>query len=448
MVDGMIGDAPSMPKLVKPLTPLAISKLSRSTDAGDHAELIAVGHVPGLCMRIDTTGAKAWVYRVKIGARRRSAGLGGYPATTLAMAVEDARRMRDAIRHGRDPIEARQAAQAALLIEQRRALTVAQIVEMFLPIRLAKLDTDKTRKRWRATFDAYVLPIIGTMRIGDVTKADVLRVLRQPHTNERTGRTAELYASIPDAAYKLRGRLEDVLAWAISNDYRPAPNPAAWTGNIEHELPRKSAMIVDAPYPALSIDDAPRWFAQLRTRNGNGARALEFLALTCVRSGNVRNATWSQIDMNARTWTIDADDMKQSDNGNHVVPLTDAMCALLDGQREYKSDLIFPAAQGGPLSDMTLSVLMRKMHASQLAVDGRGWIDASSGRPCVPHGLRSTFSTWANDHAEYDADMIEFALAHKVGTDVAQRYRRGSMVDKRRQLMVDWGTHLISTAIP
>lgn len=433
-----------MPKTAKPLTPLAIQKLGRSTDCGDHAELIAVGHVPGLCLRIDTTGAKAWVYRVKIGARRRSAGLGGYPATTLAMAVEGARQMRDAIRRGSDPIEQRQAAQAALIAEQRRALTVAQIVAMFLPIRLARLETEKTRLRWQATFDAYVLPVIGSMRIGDVTKSDVLRVLKQPHRNARTGVEGELYRIIPDAAYKLRGRLEDVLAWAISNGYRSAPNPAEWSGNIEHELPRKSSVIVDAPYPALSIEDAPRWFAQLRQRGGNGARALEFLALTAVRSGNVREASWSQIDMDNRTWTISAVDMKQADNGDHVVPLTDAMIALLERQRasDSTSDLIFPSATGGTLSDMTLSVLMRKMHTSQLITDSRGWIDAMSGRACVPHGLRSTFSTWANDHAEYDADMIEFALAHRVGSDVAQRYRRGSMVEKRRQLMSDWGRHL------
>ena len=444
-----------MPIPVKALSPLAISKLAHSDPASNRPELVAVGHVPGLCLQIglpDANGvsSKSWIYRVQIGTRRRWAGLGGYPATSLAMAIETARQMRADVRAGRDPIEARQTARAALLASQARDVTITQAVERFLPLRLAKIGTERARHRWQSTVAQYVLPVIGSMHVADVTKADVLRVLRQPHTVSRSGVTGELYKVIPETAYALRGRIEEVLAWCISERLREPPNPAEWSGNIEHDLPSKGDVRADVSHPAIAVSDAPAWFAALRERGGHGARALEFLALTAVRSANVREATWQQINHDAGLWIIAAADMKESDNGEHVVPLAPYARHLLDGMRAHRnnrSNLIFPSARDTPLSDMALSMLMRKMHAAKHDADGIGWIDTTSKRPCVPHGLRATFSTWANDHAEYEPDMIEFALAHRVGSEVSQRYRRGSMVQKRRELMADWATHLNSLAL-
>lgn len=433
-----------MPKVAAPLSALAISKLRHSVPGSERNELIAVGHVPGLCLQIgppDASGhsSKSWICRAVIGRRRRWAGLGGYPGITLAMAIDAARQLRQAVRDGTDPIEQRRVARVALIAEQSRAMTVQEAVTRFLPIRLAKIGKEKSRYRWQSTVEKYVIPIIGSMHVNEVTKTDVLRVLQQPHTNERTGAKGELWTNIPESAGTLRQRIEEILDWTISNNFRPGPNPAAWSGNLEYDLPIKSSIVADQSHPALSVVDAPAWFAALRQRGGNGALALQLLAMTAVRSGNVRNMRWAQIDFDARTWTIAAADMKQSDNGEHIVPLPDAAIALLQGMPRT-SDLVFPASNGSPLSDMALSMLMRKMSAARPG----GWIDRQSGRPAVPHGLRSTFSTWANDHAEYEPDMIEFALAHKVGTDVAQRYRRGSMIDKRRALMTDWTTFLLT----
>ncbi len=437
-----------MPRIAKPLSALAISKMRHSNRAPNQNELIAVGHVPGLCLQLgppdaDGNSSKSWIYRAVIGGKRRSAGLGSYPTITLAMAIEAARAAHRDVREGRDPIEARRTAVAALAATRARELSVAEIIERFIPIRLAKIKGERSKHRWQSSVESYVVPIIGPARISDVSKADVLRVLRQPHTNERTEAAGELWSVIPETARKLRGRLEEILDWAISNGHRQPPNPAVWSGNLEHDLPAKGEIAREVSHPAISVDEAPRWFAALQERGGTGALALQFLALTAVRSGNVRNMTWQHVDIERRLWIIPAHDMKEDDNGEHVVPLTSAMLALLD-QAKSDSDLVFPSTTGKPLSDMALSMLMRKMHAAQLKHDNKGWIDSKSNKPAVPHGLRSTFSTWANDHAEYEADMIEFALAHRVGNEVAQRYRRGSMVEKRRQLMADWSDYLHS----
>lgn len=433
-----------MPKVAKSLSALAISKLTHSDLSGTQPDVIAIGHVPGLCLQIGPGNSyKAWIYRVQIGNKRRWIGLGGYPTVTLAMATETARRMRDEVRDGIDPIEARRAARATLLATQARDITLADVIERYRPIRMAKFASDKVRARWTKSLADYLLPLIGSRRIGDIDKSDIVQMLKQPHTNYRTGVSGELFTNVPETGNKLRGYTEEILDWAISNGLREPPNPAKWNGNLEHDLPRKPA---DISHPMLAVNDAPLWYARISARTGISARALEFLAMTAARSANVREAEWSQFDFNAQLWTINASDMKMSVNGDHVVPLTRQMIALLK-QLPQSTKLVFPSVRGKTLSDAAIGALMRKMHAAQFKQDAIGWIDKTSLKPAVPHGLRSTFSTWANDHAEYEPDMIEFALAHRVGNEVAQRYRRGSMIEKRRALMADWCSYLNSVAI-
>ena len=113
------------------------------------------------------------------------------------------------------------------------------------------------------------------MLVQDITAQDVLRVL-QP-----------IWADKTETASRVRGRIEAV-AWATVAGHRTGDNPARWAGNLKELLPAPSKVAKEGNHPALSIDDAPRWFAALRTREGFGARALEFLALTATRSQEVR----------------------------------------------------------------------------------------------------------------------------------------------------------------
>lgn len=191
----------------------------------------------------------------------------------------------------------------------------------------------------------------------------------------------------------------------------------------------------------MQIDDAPRWFAAVRAREGMGTRALEMVALTAVRSQEVRGAVWEEFDLKAGIWTIPAARMKM--DREHRVPLSLDAPELLEALPRIASNpLVFPAPRGEEMSDMTLSATMRRIHAADQAAGGVGFIDRVSKRAAVPHGLRSTFRDWVSERTLFPGDMAEVALAHKVASAVEAAYRRGDMVEKRRAMMAAWADYL------
>jgi len=402
-----------MPRVAKELTPIEVKRL---TKPGMHA----VGGVTGLVLQISQSGqSRHWIYRIAFGGKRRHIGLGGYPTVTLAMARDMARDAFLKIRAGIDPIEERKAAQSALVTAQKRGLTFADAMEKFLAIKLQEFDSDKHKKQWRATLDKYAVPAIGKMLVADVAVQDVRRVL-EPIWQDKT-----------ETASRLRGRIEAVLSWATVAGHREGDNPARWKGNLSEMLPKPSKLVKVAHQPALALDDAAAWFADLQSRDGMGARALEFLAMTASRSGEIRGATWDEIDLEVGIWTVPAERMKMS--REHRVPLTGEAVDLLKGLPRFEgSEFVFPAVKGGQISDMTISAVMRRQAFS----------DKRTGRTAVPHGLRSTFRDWAAERTEYPRDMAEIALAHQVGGDVERAYRRGDQMEKRRAMMAAWGRFL------
>ena len=232
-----------------------------------------------------------------------------------------------------------------------------------------------------------------------------------------------------------------MLSWATVSGHRSGDNPARWAGNLKELLPAASKVARHSHQPALQISDAPRWFALVRERDGIGARALEFAALTAARSQEVRGALWDEINIEAAMWVVPADRMKM--DREHRVPLTDAMLQLLESlPRLQGNPLVFPAPRGGQMTDMTMSAAMKRVHAADVAAGSTGFVDRVSGRPAVPHGLRSTFRDWVAERTEFPGDMAESALAHKIGNAVEASYRRGDMVEKRRAMMAEWAEYL------
>lgn len=416
-----------MPKKAKDLTALQVGRL-RHPGGGGNATF-AVGNVAGLLLQCAPTGARTWLLRTMVGAKRRELGLGGYPDVPLADAVRRAREAKDKIRAGVDPVEERKAARAALAAAQKRGMTFKVASEKCLVARLKGLKNAKHQQQWQNTLDAYAMPAIGAMLVSEIGREDILRVL-QP-----------IWESKTETAARLRGRIETVLDWAAVNGHRSGDNPARWKGNLDHDLAKKSAVAGNGNQPAVQLDDAARWLAALRKRDGNSARALEFLALTACRSGEVRGATWSEVDFDKALWVIPSSRMKAGKE--HRIPLAaDAVALLKSLLLFHDSPLVFPAPRGGQLSDMALSATMRRIHNDDVKAGRAGFVDRVSKRPAVPHGLRSTFRDWAAEKTAFPGEMAEVALAHKISNAVEAAYRRGDIIEKRRQMMSAWSDFL------
>ncbi len=416
-----------MPKVAEELSALDVKRLAHP--GGRRNVLFSVGGVPGLHLQVTPNGGRSWVLRAKVGTMRRDIGLGGFPGVTLSQARDKARDARAKIETGVDPVEERKAAKAALLAAQRRGLTFANAVVRCLAAKLDAFKNAKHRQQWENTLASYAIPELGAMLVQDITTQDVLRVL-QPHWTDRT-----------ETASRLRARIEAVLSWATVAGHRTGDNPARWAGNLKELLPAPSKVSIEGNHPALALDDAPRWFAALQTREGFGARALELLALTATRSQEVRGAQWDEIDLDKALWVIPGARMKMGKE--HRVPLSARAVALLKALPRLEGNpLVFPAARGGMLSDMTLSATMKRMHEAEILQGKTGFLDRVSKRAAVPHGLRSSFRDWVAEQTTYPGEMAEVALAHRISNAVEASYRRGDQIEKRRRMMGDWAVFL------
>jgi len=432
-----------MPREAKELTDLAIRKLKHPGDSKNPVA-VPVGGVPGLLIQITPTDAKTWILRTTIGNKRREVGLGGYKDVPLAQARERAREVKQMIWQGIDPIEKKRADKAALIKQQRRAMTFAEAVEQFLTDKAPTQGNMKAWAQWRSTLEAYAVPIIGNVPIENISPSHVQKVL------------LPIWATKNETASRLRGRIEKVLAYGIKKiqDGGETPfgwqNPARWQGNLDDMLTARKQVRKKSSFPALPYAVAPQWLAALRKREGIAARALELAFLCASRSGEVRGASWDEIDLERGIWEIPASRMKA--DKAHTVPLSADAIALIKGlERRKGCDLLFPSPTGKELSDMTLSAVMRRMHADKAKQDVKagvpenkaGWCDPKQDyRAAVPHGLRSTFRDWIGDQTTFPRDMAEMALAHTISEESEASYRRSNMVEKRRGMMNAWAAYV------
>jgi integrase len=398
-----------MPKKVKELSALEVGRL---THPGFHA----VGGVPGLLMQVTQTGSRSWVLRKMIGGKRRDMGLGGYPARTLAQARQDARDAESKIKAGVDPIEAARAGKKSLEAARAKAVTFKEAATTYIDAQEHGWRNAKHAQQWRNTLETYAYPVIGSLYVADIDLAHVLKILEP------------IWTTKTETAHRVRGRIEAVLDWAKGRKLRTGDNPAAWKGNLDAQLASPEKVTKTQHHRAVDVDAVAGFLSALRGQEGMGARALEFAILTAARSGEVRGATWAEVDLEAKVWTVPGDRMKAGKE--HRVPLSPAAVKLLEGLPLIEGSLyVFAAARGGMLSDMTLSAVMRRME-----------VDA------VPHGFRSTFRDWAAERTAYPAEMAEMALAHTISDKVEAAYRRGDLFDKRRRMMDDWARFLAKPA--
>jgi integrase len=367
----------------------------------------------GLYLRVAPGGAKGWIFRYGGRGRRRDMGLGGYPSIGLAKARELAGDCRGMIAAGLDPIAARNEKRAAAAVEAAKAMTFDDCATAYITAHEAAWRNPKHRQQWKNTLSTYVSPVLGKLPVAAVDTGLVLKVLEP------------IWARKPETASRVRGRMEAVLDWAKVRGYRTGENPARWRGHLDHLLPAKSKVRKVEHHAALPYAQVGAFVASLHEQPGISAHTLEFLILTATRTGETLGATWDEVDIGAKLWTIPAGRMKAGKE--HRVPLSDAALAVLKEMREIRhSDYVFPGGRDRrPLSEMSLLMLLRRMKHGDITA----------------HGFRSTFRDWAAERTTFPREVAEAALAHAIPDAVEAAYRRGDLVDKRRKLMDAWAAY-------
>ena len=362
----------------------------------------------GLYLQVGPSGTKSWLFRYMLNGRAREMGLGAVHTVTLAEAREKAAASRKLLLEGIDPIEARRKERIALQIMSARAVTFRQCAERYIESQRAGWRNEKHAKQWTATLTKYAYSQLGDLPVAAVDVDLVLRVLEP------------IWRAKPETAARVRGRIEATLDWATARGLRDGDNPARWRGHLDKLLPPRSKLQAVVHYPALDYAQIPEFMAELRQRDGIGARALELLILCATRTGETIGAQWSEFDLGVGVWVIPASRTKAA--REHRVPLSKRSVEILNTlPREV--EFVFPGArEKSPMSNMTLLKLLRRMGRRDLAV----------------HGFRSSFRDWAAEQTNYPREVAEMALAHVVADKTEAAYRRGDLFEKRQRLMSDW----------
>ena len=439
-----------MPASSKMLTALTIPRLPQ----GRHLD------GDGLYLDVVKAGRRYWQVVLSVAGRRTEMRLGEFPAMSIAAAREARAEAKKLARAGVDPLEGRRAQVTAKRVEaeaaatkRKRATAAKAAAETEQPRKIGRPKLEqvepepltpgtfghfadqliddlrdgwrgkKTEAGWRLSLGVYAAPL-RPMALEAITTDDVMGALR----------ANRLWSTKPETAQKAQMRIAAVLDAAIATGKRLGPNPARWDGHLSKLLPKRRKL-TRGHHRALPYTDAPALLERIREMVGGKARALEFLLLTVGRTGEVREAPWSEIDMDAQTWTIPAERMKEP--RQHVVPLTPGMLAVLRAQREAQGGRPRPTArvfqvegrngQLGPLDYNALDSALKKAGA---------W-----GGTTV-HGLRSTFSDWCGEETDHARETREAALAHVIGDEAERAYRRGMALRKRRLLIIDWEAYL------
>ena len=356
---------------------------------------------PTLYLHISPKGAKSWIQRIAINGRRRDIGLGSFALVTLAEARDKAYEHRRLVQQGGDP-----------LADKRRtkAPTFREAAKRTFEANRPRWRNAKHVASWMQMLEKRALPIIGEMRVDQIRREDVLRIL------------TPIWTRHPEVARKTRQRIRSVLAWAQAHGF--VENNAAGEG-IDGALPTMPKQ--KRHYRALPYDDVAAALETVESSRASMAAklALRFVVLTACRSGEARGATWNEVDVESRLWVIPASRMKT--NTEHRQPLSESALEVLEQAKALDdgSGLVFPspARRGRPLSDMSLTKVLR---------------DTGLADRATVHGFRTCFRTWASERTNADHAVMELSLAHSVGSAVERAYSRSDLLEKRRRLMATW----------
>jgi integrase len=379
----------------------------------------------GLYLQVKN-GACSWLHRYRFRGVPRLSGLGAYPGITLAIA----RKKRDAehaqVLAGVDPVAERRRKRTVAPVEKPKA-TFRDVAKAFIANHESQWTNPKHHWQWTTSLEQFVYPHIGDTAVDAITVEDVRQVL-QP-----------IWYTKAVTASRVRARIENVLSFAKPLGLRTGENVARWKDNLEFVFPRREKKRKKIHHAALPHEELPGFLVKLRAQGGIAARALEFIILTAVRTGDVNGQDhegrppmmWKHVDLAGKLWTIPA----TKNDGEHRVPLSDPAIAVLNGMKALglDTDLVFPSLdrKGQPMSSNAMLVLLGRMDCRE--------------RTTV-HGFRSSFRDWAGECTSFPRELAEKALAHTIGDETERAYQRGDLLNKRRKLMEAWAGYCMRPA--
>ena len=383
----------------------------------------------GLYLQITKRGSKSWIFRFwvaerdpktgavvrdpttnKVCGRGREMGLGSCITVSLAEARDRALECRKLREKDIDPIDAREAARRQVSLERAKSLKFREAAATYMAAHRAAWKNDKHAGQWAATMQTYAYPLLGEMSVQAIDTALIMKVIEP------------IWATKPETANRVRGRIESILNWATVRGYRQGDNPSRWRGHLDKLLPSLAKVRKPQHHNALPYAELPAFMKKVRKEEGIAARALEFTILTAARTNEAISARRSEINMGQKLWTVPGDRMKA--DKEHRVPLSDrALEITATVAAADEEDFIFPGGRWRrPLSNMAMLAVLKRMGRGDLTV----------------HGFRSTFRDWAAERTYFPNEVVEMALAHAIDSKTEAAYRRGDLFDKRRCLMDEW----------
>lgn len=357
----------------------------------------------GFQLLVKPSGAKYWLLRFALNGKRQELGLGSFPEIMPKQAREMAQEARVLINKGINPVEQKRNSKEALMSKRK---TFGEFASECISNKQAEWSNDKHINQWINTIKTYAFPFIENKPINEVDTEDILKIL------------TPIWSSKTETASRLRGRLEWILSAATALKLRSGMNPAIWRGHLQTILPKPAKIAKVKHHKALPYRAVPELIARLKQIDGVSALALEFTILNASRTGEVIGGLKKEIE--GDIWTIPADRMKA--RKEHRLPLCDRSIELLAiaSAMDEGSPYLF-SKNGKPITNMAMPMLIRRMN-----------LDVTI------HGFRSTFRDWVSEETNHSPEVAEMALAHTIRNKVEAAYRRGDLLERRRQLMQDW----------
>jgi len=372
----------------------------------------------GLYLQVSKQGTKSWLFRYTspITKKRREMGLGSLDFVSLAEARQLAVDNKRLVIDGKDPIEERKQSQLQKQLEQARNLTFREVAEACITSKSHEWKSAKHAQQWTNSLEAYVFPTLGHLPISEVSTELVLKALDP------------IWVTKAETASRVRQRIETIWDYGKARNYVSGENPARLKGHLDKILSKTAKVKRVRHFPALPYNEIGSFVKELRTRSGYSALGLEFLILTAARTGEIIGAKWSEIDLEKAVWTIPSERMKAG--VEHRVPLSSRAVEILESITSNRNpgEYIFSGwKRNTGLSNNAFLALLKKMERSDITT----------------HGFRSCFRDWAAEEAyQFSNETIELALAHSITNKVEAAYRRGDQLERRRELMSEWGNFI------